>query len=189
MDGGVMLNQAVHDIDCLQWLLGGVDEVRASLGYRHRDIECESAAVLSLRTETGAVGSVSATTATKGGRDRIDLNGTEGSLGLSDTGISYFETGTGEESYYGAETESRDVDEEALERAEGHAAVVRDFVDALREGREPAVPGRAARSAVDVVLAAYASDERGEAVSVADVRAGQVPEARSGSGEAGPRSE
>ena len=90
-------------------------------------------------------------------------------------------TGTGEEEHYHAETESHDVELDDFEWGDGHAAVVRDFVDAIRESRVPAVPGREARAAVDLVLAAYAADARGESVAVADVREGRIPETRSDS--------
>jgi UDP-N-acetyl-2-amino-2-deoxyglucuronate dehydrogenase len=177
MDGGVMLNQAIHSIDTLQWLAGGVEAVQATTGRLARDMECEDTVALTLEFETGALGTVSATAATKGGTDRIELNGTEGSIELGPEGIREFAVGTGEQSPYSAETESRDpvADGDAgvpdsAEFGTAHAAVVADFVAALRAGRQPAVPAREARAAVDVVLAAYESAERGERVELAEVR-------------------
>jgi predicted dehydrogenase len=177
MDGGVLLNQAIHGIDRLQWLMGGVESVQAQTDTIGREMECESAAAMSLRFRNGAIGTISATTATKGGTDRTDINGTEGTLSLSATDSVSLTIGTGEEAHMNAETESCDIDVDHFEWGEGHAAVVQDFVDAVREDREPAVPGREARKAVDIILAAYASDARGETVSVDDVREGRIPEA------------
>jgi len=176
MDGGAMLNQAIHSIDRLQWLVGDVESVQAAT-TRHRDIECETSVGVALSFRNGAVGTVSATTTTKGGRDRTELNGTDGSLGLAGGDLDYFETGDGEEGHYGAETGSREVDLPSIDGENCHDLVVQDFVDALRAGEAPAVPGREARKAVDLILAAEASSARGEAVRVADVRAGRVPEA------------
>lgn len=177
MDGGVLLNQAIHGIDRLQWLMGGVTSVQAATDTIGREMECESAAAISLRFQNGAIGTISATTATKGGTDRTAINGTEGTLSLIGSGIESLEIGTGEEQHMNAETTSYDIDVDEFEWGDGHDDVVQDFVDALREDREPAVPGREARKAVDVILAAYASDARGESVSVDDVRDGNVPEA------------
>ena len=73
--------------------------------------------------------------------------------------------------------EAGDVDVTPLEWGDGHARAVEDFVDALRDGREPAVTGREARRAVDVILAGKAAARRGETVTVADVRDGRTPEA------------
>ena len=58
--------------------------------------------------------------------------------------------------------------------------MIQDFVNAIRQGREPTVTGREARRAVDLVLAAYASAERGEPVRPSDIRDGTVrgPEVR-----------
>ncbi|WP_435320919.1 Gfo/Idh/MocA family protein [Haloarchaeobius sp. TZWSO28] len=181
MDGGVLLNQAIHGIDRLQWLMEGVASVQAATDTIGRDMECESVAAISLRFRNGAIGTISATTATKGGTDRTDINGTEGTLSLSGSEILSLETGTGEENHMNAATTSHDTAVEQFEWGDGHAAAVQDFVDALREDREPAVPGREARKAVDVILAAYASNARGESVSVDDVRDGHVPEANADS--------
>ncbi|CCQ34857.1 Dehydrogenase protein [Halorhabdus tiamatea SARL4B] len=178
-DGGVLLSQAIHTIDRLQWLVGGVESVRAVTTTHDRDLAdgCETTAALSLRFANGALGTVSATTATKGGDDRIEINGTDGSITLAGGDIAAFEVGTGEETNYGAETTTVDVDVATLAWGEGHALAVEDFVEALREGRDPAVPGREARRAVDVILAAKAAAVRDEAVAVANVRMGRIPEA------------
>jgi predicted dehydrogenase len=170
MDGGALMNQAIHAIDRLQWLMGGVESVEAVTGTLARDLECEDTAAIALRFENGALGTIEATTAVKGGTDRTELNGTEGTITLSGDSIVNFRVGTGEESPYGAETEERGVETESVEWGEPHTAVVQDFVDALREGREPMVPAREARNAVDVILAAYESAERGETVALDEIR-------------------
>lgn len=170
MDGGCLMNQAIHAIDELQWLMGGVESVEALTDTLARDLECEDTAALAVRFENGALGTVEATTAVKGGVDRVEVNGTEGTVALDGQAIARLEVGTGAESRYGAETESREVDVGEVAWGEPHAAVVGDFVDALRTGREPMVPAREAREAVDAVLAAYESVERGEPVALAELR-------------------
>jgi predicted dehydrogenase len=170
MDGGVLMNQAIHNIDKLQWLAGGVEAVQATTGRLARDLECEDTAAITLEFESGALGTISATTATKGGTDRVELNGTDGSISLGPEGMRAFEVGTGEESEYGAETESRDLVADDEEWGVAHTAVVRDFADAIETGSEPMAPAREAREAVDVILAAYESAERGERVELAEIR-------------------
>lgn len=166
MDGGCLMNQAIHNIDRLQWLMGGVTEVRAVTETLQRDMECEDTAAIVLRFGNGATGTIEATTAVTGGSDRTELNGTEGTIVMEGNGIVQFAVGTGEQDHMNAETESVAFDPEPFEWPDGHAAVVQDFVTAVREGREPAVPGREARKAVDIILAAYESSETGEAVSL-----------------------
>ncbi|MFB6295571.1 MAG: Gfo/Idh/MocA family protein [Halobacteriales archaeon] len=180
MDGGALMNQAIHKIDLLAWLMGGVESVRAITANVDRDLECEDTAAIALEFENGAVGTIEGTTAVKGGDSKTELNGTEGSLTIGNAGITHFEVGTGEESHYGAETESREGAGSESEFGENHEAVVADFVGALLADREPAVTGREARHAVDIILAAYAADADGESVDVADVREGRIdhPEVR-----------
>ncbi|MEF8851571.1 MAG: Gfo/Idh/MocA family oxidoreductase [Haloarculaceae archaeon] len=178
VDGGVLLNQAVHSVDKLQWLAGGVEAVHATTGRLARDLECEDTAAIAVEFETGALGTVSATTATKGGTDRVELNGTEGSVSLGPEGIREFEVGTGETTQSTAETESRGVPTDGALRGVAddadwgvaHTAVIRDFLEAVETGSEPMVPAREAREAVDVVLAAYESADRGERVELGELR-------------------
>lgn len=165
MDGGVLLNQAIHAIDRLQWLLGGVESVAALTGSLAREMECEDTAAIAVRFGNGALGTIQATTATKGGSRRTEVDATEGSLSIDDDGLSV-EVGTGEEGFYTAETEPVEVDGGAHEHGTGHVGVVRDFVEAVRTGGEPAVPAREARVAVDTILAVYDSAETGERVEL-----------------------
>ncbi|MFC4988576.1 MULTISPECIES: Gfo/Idh/MocA family protein [Saliphagus] len=165
MDGGVLLNQAIHAIDRLQWLLGGVESVSAMTDTLAREMESEDTAAIAVRFESGALGTIQATTATKGGSRRTEVNATEGTLEIEGGELS-IEVGTGEESYYGAETESLEVEGVAHDCGAGHVGVVRDFVEAIRTGREPEVPAREARVAVDTILAAYDSSETGERIEL-----------------------
>ncbi|MFB6140907.1 MAG: Gfo/Idh/MocA family protein [Halosimplex sp.] len=170
MDGGAFMNQGIHSLDALQWVMGGVESVRAEADSLARDLECEDTGAMVLRFENGAVGTVAVTTATKGGTDRTEVNGTEGSFALGDDGIADFRVGTGQETHWSAETEDVAVDGDPHDAGSGHEAVVRDFVDAVREGREPEVPASEAREAVDIILAAYRSAETGERVALSEVR-------------------
>jgi len=151
MDGGCLMNQAIHHVDLLDWLGGGVETVRARTGRLAREFECEDTAVVSVAFADGALGSIEATTATRGGRSAVEINGTEGSITLRGDSIERFETADGE----------RDPDTASYEWGDAHRIVVDDFVGAIREGRDPMVTGREARRAADIVLAAYESADRG----------------------------
>lgn len=160
MDGGCLMNQAIHEIDRLNWLTGGIESVQARTDRLARDFECEDTAVLSLRFENGSLGSIEATTATIGGESGLELNGTDGSITLRGSTITHFETGEGEQ----------DLDTADYEWGDAHEVTIQDFVDALREGREPMIPGIEARRAVDVIFAAYESAKRGgEEIKIADL--------------------
>lgn len=162
MDGGVLLNQAIHGIDMLQWLGGGVERVSADLGTLARDIGVEDTAIIDVRFSSGALGQIRATTAAHTDHPvALDLTGEDGSLRLRGEEIDSFETTDGP---VAVDTEDRP------EWGVAHAKQIQEFVNALREGREPPIPATEARKAVDVVLAAYAADDRGEPVAVAEIR-------------------
>ena len=62
--GGALMNQAIHSVDLLTWLMGPVAEVCAQTALlAHERIEVEDAAVATLRFANGALGVIEATTA------------------------------------------------------------------------------------------------------------------------------
>ncbi|QRV17976.1 Gfo/Idh/MocA family oxidoreductase (plasmid) [Haloterrigena salifodinae] len=155
LDGGVLMQQAIHFVDLLQWLTGGVERVTAETAMLAHEMECEDVAVVSLRFENGARGTIEATTGVRGGRERVELNGTEGS----------YNSGT-----FVLEDEEVEPDLVAPPCGTGLEGQIRDFIAAVREDRDPIVSGRDARDAVEVVLAAYASAELDRPVRVDEVR-------------------
>lgn len=161
MDGGVLMNQAIHGIDLLQWIGGGVERVSADLGTLAHDIDVEDTAVINLQFTSGALGQIRATTAAhKDHLISVDVTGEHGSLRIEREEVERFETVDG----------PVDFDVERPERGVGHTNQVQDFVDAVREGREPRIPGREARKAIDIILAAYKSDEQERPVDVSEIR-------------------
>ncbi|MFB6217676.1 MAG: Gfo/Idh/MocA family protein [Halobacteriaceae archaeon] len=155
LDGGCLMNQAIHSVDLLQWLGGGVEAVHARTDTVAHEMECEDVAVVSLAYESGAYGTIEATTAVRGGEDRLELNGTEGS----------YNSGTfvrGDEA----------VEPDLVEPPTGTwtEGLFRDFVAAVREGRDPHVDGEEALRALEVVLAAYASATLDREVRIDELR-------------------
>ena len=80
-DGGVFMNQAVHHIDMLTWFMGGVETVRSMAATRLVQIEAEDTGVAVLRFNSGALGVLEATTATR----PKDLEGSISILGEKGT--------------------------------------------------------------------------------------------------------
>lgn len=154
-DGGVLLQQASHHVDLLQWLVGGIESVSARRDTLAHEMECEDVAVLTLGFENGGYGTFAATTGVRGGCDRVAINGTEGS----------FESG---EFFLGEESIEPDL--QAPPGGTGLPGQIADFVDAIQEDRDPLVDGREARKSIEVVLAAYASARLDREVRVDEIR-------------------
>lgn len=156
MDGGVLLQQASHFVDLLQWLTGGVERVDATTDTVAHDMECEDLAVVTVEFANGGYGTIEATTAVKSAsRERVELDGTRGS----------YSSGT-----FALDGEVVEPELEAPPHGTGLEGQIRDFVAAVREDRAPLVDGREARDAVEVVLACYASASLDRPVRVDEVR-------------------
>ncbi len=183
-DGGALMNQGIHTVDILQWLVGGIAEVSAQLRTAaHERIDVEDVAVLSLKLNNGAIGSMIATTAAFDGQPaRIEIHGTLGSILMEGDNIRRIALRDGRmfESQAAAEHAIRvarggtaSVRDEATDRiptaaagaawGDAHRAQLNDFLRAITEDRAPFVSEHHGRQPVAVVQAAYDSARSGGA--------------------------
>ncbi|MFH0991210.1 MAG: Gfo/Idh/MocA family oxidoreductase [bacterium] len=174
--GGALMNQGIHGIDLLQWLLGGVEEVSAFTATRaHTGIEVEDVAVASLRFRSGALGVIEGTTgAWPGAKIRIEVSGSEGSVVMEDESFPtwQFRNETPEDENIrrqfggaGVQLSGGATDPRAI-NSEGHRRQFEDFVSAIRENRLPKIDGAEARAAVAIITAIYRSAQEHRVVSV-----------------------
>lgn len=172
--GGALMNQAIHGVDLLQWFAGLPVEVNGWITRRvHTGIEADDTAVASLRFPSGALGSIEATTATwPGWSRRIELCGELGAVCLEDDHVARWDFARAEPEDEAVRSAPRD---SALGSGAGaaggisiagHLLQIRDFVEAVRSGRAPAIDGREGRKALALVHAIYESARRGTAVVV-----------------------
>ena len=155
MDGGVLLNQAIHHIDLLLWYMGAVADVRAFRSTLGHKIEAEDTAVAALRFENGAIGSIDATTCAypRNLEETITVLGECGSVVMGGGKLNNLRA-------WRIEGES---DEEAIHLVQsdqppkwyGHYKVLEDTVEAIREQRRPSVDGHEARKALELILGIY----------------------------------
>jgi UDP-N-acetyl-2-amino-2-deoxyglucuronate dehydrogenase len=185
--GGVLINQAIHSIDLLQWLMGPVVELTAYTELlAHERIEVEDTAVAILKFAGGALGTIVATTAAYPGLTaRIAVHGDRGSAVIDDE-LRYFHVaGEGQEGEaYGAgggENQAEQImkrygqvdsgpgagsDPGSLSMA--HRDQIRDFVEAVREGREPSINVEEGRKPLAIIQGIYESARTGEPVRIQD---------------------
>ncbi len=163
--GGALMNQGVHGIDLLLYLMGDVKRLSAYARRLVRNIAVEDTAVAILEFANGAVGVIEGTTSvTPGYGCDIEISGDTGTIKLKGDKISVWDV-KGEE---GAEVQGEGdrgtaSDPTAGLTATGHTAHVADMVEAIQNDRDPEVPGSEARRAVEVIKAIYRSSREGGA--------------------------
>ncbi len=173
--GGALMNQAVHTVDLLAWLMGPVTEVQANTAtLAHERIEVEDTAVATLKFASGALGVIEATTAAYPGYlKRIELHGASGSAVLEEEDIKHWDFAQKLRSdaavlrrmAISKSTGGGAADPAAIGH-HGHTKLFQDFVDAIRKDRAPAIDGREGRRSVEIILAIYKSAQTGKKVAL-----------------------
>ena len=171
--GGALINQSIHAIDLLQWLMGAVDSVQAfTATIGHSGIEVEDNAVAAVRFRNGAFGVIEGSTAVYPGfLKRIEISGTAGSMILEEDHLNawdFAQSDPEDESIrrrFGATAASGGgAADPAAISFEGHRRQFEEFIAALDGKRPPLVDGREARKSVEIIRAIYDSAEKGKAV-------------------------
>jgi predicted dehydrogenase len=172
--GGALMNQGIHAVDLLQWFMGPVESVycyTALLG--HERIEVEDTAVISLRFKSGALGVIEGSTAAYPGfPKRLEISGVRGSAVLEEESLKgwnfaeEFPRDAGIREKFMARPGSGGSSDPSAIGYHGHRAQFTEIVEALASGKKPAVDGREARKAVEIILAAYQSAAGGREVKL-----------------------
>jgi predicted dehydrogenase len=173
--GGAMMNQAIHSVDLLLWMMGEPTHVSGfTATLAHERIEVEDTAVAVVRFRSGALGVIQATTSVHPGYPKtIAVHGDRGSAVIEQEDVLRWDF-----------TPPLPADDEVKKRFaakvgasggaadpkaishEGHRRQLADFVAAIRDDRPPAVDGREGRKAVALICGVYESQRTGRAVQI-----------------------
>src|SRR5438094_4020127 len=155
--GGALMNQGVHTVDLLLWLLGDVVRVQARTGTLLHKIEAEDSAAAILEFGNGALGILHATTAAYPGYPRrIEISGTEGTVILEHDRIVAANLRTRAAAEPAAALdENQSASTAAVTDFRGHQAVLEDFLQAIQQNRAPACDGPEGRRSIALVEAIY----------------------------------
>jgi len=173
--GGALMNQAIHSVDMVTWLMGPVKSVSATTAtLAHERIEVEDVCVANIQFCSGALGVLEATTAAfPGSLKKIQIHGSSGSATLEEESITEwaFAVSSLEDEQILAQmrdatkTGGGAADPSAIGHA-GHAAQFQDVVNAIKEGRQPAICGREGRRSVEIIEAIYSSAKSGQRIEL-----------------------
>ncbi len=171
--GGALMNQGVHGIDLLLWIMGDVKSVVAKADHLVRHIEVEDTVAAIVTFESGSFGVIEgATSCNPGEPARFELHGEKGTIILTDAGIRRW--AVSKDDKHLAEDDEIAPQEERVHgvsdpkaiSTEGHIALIRDFVEAIQNDRKPMVSPQSARKPVELILAIYESARTGREVTL-----------------------
>jgi UDP-N-acetyl-2-amino-2-deoxyglucuronate dehydrogenase len=152
--GGALMNQGIHTVDLMVFLLGPVRRVCGFVATQFHQIEAEDTATAVFEFASGTLGTIEATTAAAPAQPRrLEIVGTGGTLVLEGDDLA----GTS-----GAPPEN--ATSPAVSDVTAHERIIVDFVDAVRHGRAPVCDGHEGRRSVEIVEAVYRSAREGATV-------------------------
>lgn len=167
-DGGCLMNQCIHGIDLLRWMMGDdIDYVYGITRQRqHPYLETEDIGVAVIAFKNGAVGTIEGTTNVypRNLEETLYLFGELGTVKIGGTSTNNLDIWN-----FSQETEE-DWHNKGLEEqtsnvyGNGHTALYKDVIEAIQQHRKPYVDAVAGRNALELVLAIYKSQKTGEPV-------------------------
>lgn len=160
--GGVLINQAIHTIDLIQWFMGDVESIYGmGATLTHKRLEGEDNAVAVVKYKSGAMGVIQGSTSIQPAHPRrIELHGTNGTITLNGDEVTINKAGEEEP----AEKESQAVASGASSPLAGfspdpHRFQLEAIAEAISKGKEPPVSGKESLKSLAIVLAIYESSK------------------------------
>ncbi|MBR4287220.1 MAG: Gfo/Idh/MocA family oxidoreductase [Clostridia bacterium] len=169
-DGGALMNQCIHGIDLLRWMMG--DEIESVYGsvrnVMHPYIEAEDIGVAVINFKNGAVATVEGTVNTVDNlEETLCVFGEKGMVLLGGMNASAVDVWKFKDEYSDDESK-RDIAEKASNviYGNGHQSLYYNVIEAVENKIQPYVDLYAGKRALEVVLAIYKSTLTGEKVNL-----------------------
>ena len=165
--GGALMNQGIHGIDTLLYIMGPVKSVFAYTRTLVRKIEVEDTAVAVLEFKNGALGVVEGTTSIyPGSPRRLEISGDKGTIVLEEDCITAWNIEGQElpEDVKIGHTDSGSASNPAAFGIEGHVLQITDMVEAIKNNRGPLVDQYEGRKPIEIIIAIYESSRTGKLV-------------------------
>ena len=169
LDGGILMNQCIHNIDMLCWMMGDVEKVTAETDTFIRDIETEDAGMAVVKFKNGAIGLIEGTVCIypRNLEETFNIFGEKGTVRVA--GIALNEI---------IDWKFEDMEKEEEEKIKqssyetdsvygyGHNLLFKDMIESIEEDKEPLVNGVEGKKAVELILAIYKSSRNDKKVKL-----------------------
>lgn len=170
-DGGALMNQCIHNIDLLRWMMG--DEIVEVVGMTdnliHDFIEAEDLGIALVRFKNGSYGIIEGTTNIypKNLEETLYIFGEKGTVKAGGKSVNLIEEWMFADKLDDAEEVKSKYNENPPNvYGFGHTPLYKDVKEAIEEGREPYVTAEAGRRALELVLAIYKSAAEGKSIKL-----------------------
>lgn len=156
--GGALMNQGIHTVDLLGYVLGDISRVQSVTPTQLHEIESEDTCVATLEFENGAVGVLHATTAAYPGyARRVEVTGTEGTVRLENDRIARVDlrNPVSELDSSGQIDQNPSANSPVVSDIRGHQRIIEDFIHCIQSGGTPVCDGVEGRRSLAVVESIY----------------------------------
>jgi predicted dehydrogenase len=170
--GGVLMTQAIHFIDILQWCIGPVESIYAYIDTKTHNIEVEDTAVAVLRFKNAVLGIIEATVSSYPELPaQLQVYGTKGITVLEErrgkTRLTIFSNSKESKIYMLINSKSiLNGTIPKLKQSSNHKKQIKDFIESVYLNKEPKVNGREGIKSLKVVEAIYASAEKKDEINL-----------------------
>lgn len=163
--GGCLMNQGVHGVDLIQWLMGGVKKVSGMIRTQKHSIEVEDAAVATVEYNNGAIGVIEgATCANPAENTRFEIYCENGCIIFGDAGIIRWYLNGEDIQFADSKKETAANDDPTKMLSNNHGVLVDELVHCIETDTVPSIGPREGRKAVDTILAIYQSSKEGKEI-------------------------
>lgn len=169
-DGGCLMNQCIHGIDLLRWMMGDeVEEVYGATRQQFHDyLEAEDVGMAVVKFQNGAIGTIEGTTNVypRNLEETLYLFGQNGTVKIGGTSTNNIDVWN-----FADETEADEANKNLKEATSnvygnGHTSLFADMIEAIEVDRKPYVDALAGRNALEMILAIYKSQKSGRSVKL-----------------------
>ena len=173
LDGGCLLNQCTHNIDLLQWMMGsGIDSVYGQIGnYLHSYIQAEDYGSIIIRFSNGAIGNIEGTVNVypKNLEETLAVLGEKGTAVIGGLALNKILVWDFEDKRDSLEQVKKECDsKDGNIYGGGHVPLYQDFIEAIRDNREPLISGEEGKKSLSIILMAYQSQKDSRAIKYSE---------------------
>jgi UDP-N-acetyl-2-amino-2-deoxyglucuronate dehydrogenase len=156
--GGPFIQQASHYIDLYYWYFGKPAKLVSKLATFVHDIEVEDHGAVICLHDSGMIGTITASTATKPGFPaKMEIYSSKGYVVLENDVITHWEI----EGLENPSPQNPDRNKHTgaaspfVNDTANHELIIKDFIESIQTGREPLITGESARNATEIILDIY----------------------------------